>query len=109
MVTLLFSVGNMQLLGPLISLLLETSPYCQRILNYKPMLSAALVYAFVAYAMILAPIVLIWNPFRLFNFPQSFRCLLAAQTVGSTVAYAITIRLTRHILAAYDNRRLHPI
>ena len=99
----------MQLLGPLISLLLETSPYCQRVLKCKPMLSAALIYALVAYAMILAPIVLIWNPLRLFNFPQSFRWLLAAQTVASTVAYAVTIRLTRRILAAYEHRRLRPI
>lgn len=73
------------------------------------MLSAALIYAFVAYAMILAAIVLFWNPLSLFNFPQSFRFLLAAQTVGSTVAYAVTIRLTRRILAAYECRRLLPI
>lgn len=108
MVTELFSVGNMQLLGPLISLLLETSPYCQSPWKYKPMLSATLTYALVAYAMILAPLVLLWNPLQLFNFPQSFRWLLGAQTVVSTVAYAVTIRLTRRILACYEHRRLQP-
>lgn len=100
--------GNMQLLAPLISLLLETRPYCQSPFKSQPMLSVALFYTVLAYSTILTPWVRLWNPIHLFDFPQSFRWELGGQIVVLTVVYTVVIRVTRRVLACYEHRRLRP-
>ena len=96
--TLMYLTGNMQLLGPLISLLIETRPYCQSPLRSKPMLLVALVYILVAFGSILSPRQFVYKPLALFDFPQSFRWQLGVQTAISTLAYAAAIRVTRRML-----------
>lgn len=108
-VTVFFLTGNMQLLAPLISLLIETRSYCQSPLKSKPMLFIALFYTILAYSTILTPWVSIWNPLHLFNFPQSFRWELSGQIVILTLVYTAVIRLTRRILDCYERRRLRPV
>lgn len=106
--TLVYLNGNMQLLAPLISLLLETQFFCQSALKSKPMLLLSLFYLMTAYGSIVAPLQSLWNPLGFFNFPQSFRWRYGCAIAVSTLVYATLIRVTRRILACHERRRLCP-
>ena len=107
--TFVFLNGNMQLLAPLISLLLETRPFCQSPLKSKPMLWLSLCYTIAAYGSIVAPLQTIWNPLGFFDFPQSFRWIHGVTIVITTLMYTVTIRVSRRILACHERRRLRPV
>ena len=107
--TVVYLVGNMQLLAPLISLLLETQPFCQSALRSRPMLLLSLFYLNAAFGTIVAPLQSIWNPLQLYDFPQSFRWQHGGAIVVTTLLYAVVIRVTRRILACHDRRRLRPV
>lgn len=108
-VTLLWLTGNLQLLAPLISLMVDTSPYCQSPLKSKPILVISVVYTLLAYINIFVQTESVWNPLSLFNFSQLFRVEFGCITFGGVVAYLTLVRVTRRILACHEHRKLRPI
>ena len=107
-ITLVWLSGNLQLLAPLISLTVETHPFCKSTLHCKPVFIVSVLYLISAYCVILVRTEQIWNPFGFFNAPQSFRFEVFGEFMGGTVFYALLIRITRKVVERYDTRRLTP-
>lgn len=107
--TVVYLDGNMQLLAPLITLLVETQPFCQSALRSKPMLLLSLFYLVVAFGSIVAPLQSICNPLHLYDFPQLFRWQHGSAIVVTTLVYAVVVNVTRRSLACHDRRKLRPV
>ena len=107
-VTLVWLSGNLQLLAPLVSLTIETHPFCTSTFHCKPVLIVSVLYLMIAIFEILVRTEQTWNPCRFFSAPQSFRFQYFGLCVGGTVFYYSLIRVTRKLMERYDNRRLTP-
>ena len=107
---MLWMTGYMQLLGPMVSLTIDTKPFCQSPLRCKPVLLIAVQYLFMGFTIVLfPPNALGLNILRLFHFPRSFRWFVLGQIAFFAVMYAIVVGMTRRILARYERRRLRPV
>jgi len=108
-VTLAWLCGYHQLLAPLISLSIDTKPFCQSPLRFKPMLIISLVFTFCVYFTILVRTEQFVNPLNFYNFSQSFRLQFAGLTMGGVIFYATFIHAFRLVMNRYEQRRLSPL
>lgn len=110
--SLMYEVGMIQVLAPLVSLTIECRSFCKPPLRTKPMLVAILFYLVSS----LLLLVLgqghfgsgVLYPVKLFHFPWQFRYQNYLLLLGTAVAYAIVVMTTRRMLAASDRQRIQP-
>ncbi len=107
-ITLGWFFGNLQLLVPLVSLTIDTKPFCESPLSTKPLLLMSVVLPTLAYLVVLVRTESVWNPLQFFNFSQSFRLQCAGLSVGGTVFYAVFTAAFRWFVLQYDHRKLSP-
>ncbi len=107
-ITLGWFFGNLQLLAPLVSLTIDTKPYCESPLSTKPLLIMSVVLPALAYLVVLVRTESVWNPLRFFNFPQSFRLQCAGLSIAGTVFYGAFTAAFRRFVLQYDYRKLNP-
>ncbi|DBA94075.1 TPA: hypothetical protein ACH3X1_001723 [Trebouxia sp. C0004] len=107
-ITLGWFFGNLQLLAPLVSLTIDTKPYCESPLNTKPLLIMSVVLPTLAYLVVLVRTESVWNPLQFFSFSQSFRLQCAGLSVAGTVFYAVFTAAFRWFMLQYDHRKLSP-
>ena len=107
-ITLGWFFGNLQLLVPLVSLSLDTKPYCESALSTKPLLIMSVVLPTLAYLVVLVRSESVWNPLQLFNYSQSFRLQCAGLSLCGTVFYAVFTAAFRWFVLQYDHRKLSP-
>ncbi len=108
-ITLGWFFGNLQLLVPLVSLTIDTKPYCESPLSTKPLLIMSVVLPTLANVVVLVRTESVWNPLKFFNFPQSFRLQCGGLGVAGTVFYGIFTAAFRWFVLRYDHRKLSPI
>ena len=108
-VTLAWWFGYYQLLAPLISLSIDTKPFCQSPLRCKPMLIICLVFTFCVYFILLVRTEQFVNPLNFYNFSQSFRLQFAGLTLGGVIFYATLVHAFRRVMNRYEQRRLSPL
>ncbi len=107
-VTLGWFFGNLQLLVPLVSLTIDTKPYCESPLSTKPLLIMSVVLPALAYLVVLVRTESVWNPLQFYNFPQSFRLQCAGLNVAGTVFYTVFTAGFRWFVLRFDHRKLSP-
>lgn len=107
-ITLGWFFGNLQLLVPLVSLTIDTKPYCESPLSTKPLLIMSLVLPTLAYLVVLVRTESVWNPLQFFDFSQSFRLQCAGLGVAGTVFYAVFTAGFRWFVLRYEHRKLSP-
>ena len=108
-VTLAWWFGYYQLLAPLISLSIDTKPFCQSPLRCKPMLIICLVFTFCVYFIMLVRTEQFVNPLNFYNFSQSFRLQFAGLTIGGVIFYATLVHAFRRVMNRHEQRRLSPL
>ena len=108
-VTLAWLFGYYQLLAPLISLTIDTKPFCQSPLRFKPVLLICLVFTFCVYFTILVRTEQFVNPLNFYNFSQSFRLQFAGLTIVGVIFYATLVHAFRLVMNRYEQRRLSPL
>ena len=107
--TLAWLCGYYQLLAPLISLTIDTTPFCQSPFRFKPVLIICLIFTFDVYLTVLVRTEQVANPLNLFNFSQSFRLQFAGLTLSGIAFYATLIHGFRLVMNRYETRRLSPL
>ena len=108
-ISLVWLFGNIQLLAPLISLMIDTKPFCMSPLRTKPMLILMISYIILSVLAVLVRSEQYGNPLGLFDFSQSFRLQFAGQCLGAILFYATWVNLFRRGMVRYKRRRLSPI
>ena len=107
-ITLGWFFGNQQLLAPLVSLTIDTKPYCESPLSTKPLLVMSVVLPTLAFLVLLVRTESVWNPLQLYNFPQSIRLQCAGLSVTGTLFYAVFTAAFRKFVLRYKYRKLSP-
>ena len=100
--------ADMQLLLPLVTLTVNTKSCCEPLWRSRPVLVIAVIYVLLALiAAMVRPLPGI-NLLRLYNFPQSFRWQYTGIVMGSILAYAVWMGITRILLMRRQQCKVHP-
>ncbi len=100
--------ANFQLLGPIISLTVETRLFVQPIFRTAPLLILSVVYTVFANLAIMTGPAVHANTFRLYRFPQKERFQIEGLGVAAVVYFYLCITITRRLLKRYQQRRIQP-
>ena len=104
--------ANVSLLGPLVSLTIDTKNFCQGLFRTKVVILFSLVQGIMAFLIILVRPYLretyVSGFLRLYDFHQSFRYQVAGVTVAGIIAYAVLVHTSRQLLEGLQRRRVHP-
>lgn len=107
-ITIGWFFGNLQLVTPLVSLTLDTKPFCESLLSTKPLCIMSLVLPTIAYLAILVRTEQFFNPLHFFNFSYTDRWQLSLLGIGGAVFYGIVTAVFRNLVLRYEQRRLSP-
>ena len=105
-----FSIADISLLGPLVSLTIDTCRFCQSIWRSKLLLFLVLLYNAAAYIALTAPPRHPqFNLLKLNNtFPQSFRWESLGIVIAGIFAYAGVVNGFRRLLMHFEKHTIHP-
>ncbi len=106
--TMAWVSANFQLLGPIISVTVETRLFVQPIFRTGPLLLLAVAYTALATLAVMAGPTTHANAFRLFHFPQLYRFQCEGIGVGAVVNFYVCITVTRRLLRWHQQRRIQP-
>ncbi len=100
--------ADLHLLGPLVSLTIDTRLFCQPLFRTKIVLVLAVVFTLFCWAAILIR----WgdntDTFGYYNFLQSFRLEFFGSLLAEAAGYIMVVYGARWLLGVYQRRRLHP-
>ena len=101
--------ANFQLLGPIISLALDTRQFVQRIFSTALVLLFAVVQTALANVAILAGPAVHANVFGLYHFPAQFRFNWEALGLIAVLYSFTCLTVTRRLLTWHQQRRVQPL
>lgn len=109
-VTWAFSIADISLLGPLVSLTVDTHMFCQPIWRSKLLLLLVVLYNAAAYiALVASPNHPHLNVLQLSNdIPQTFRWESLGIVIGGVFAYAAVVNGLRRFLLQFEKHAIHP-
>jgi len=107
--TLAWLVTNFELLGPLVSLVIDTRNFCEPALRFKPVMILTAFYAATAYIAALGRPDGWGNTFSQYLFPGSYRPWFACTITAEATCYGILTYTMRLMLQRYQRRRCAPI
>lgn len=110
--TMAWLVGDVSLLGPLVSLTIDTKDFCLGLFRTKAVLLFSLAQGImVAFTILLRPhhhVIFMSAYLRLYSFAQSFRFEVAGLIVAGILAYAVMVNASRRLLDRLQRSRVHP-
>ena len=106
--TIMWVSANFQLLGPVVSLGVDTRLFVQPVFRSGPLLFLTVVFHSLATLAIMAGPARHANVFHLYRFPQLFRFQSEALTLASVAFFYTFITLTRYLLQRYALRKVMP-
>lgn len=106
--TTMWLTANFQLLGPIVSLSVDTKLFVQPIFRTGPLLFFTVIYTSLASLAIMVGPARHANLFRLYKFPQLFRFQNEGLGVGGVVFFYTFITLTRYALKHFQLRKVLP-
>ena len=106
--TLAWLVANFELLGPLISLMVDTRRFCEPALRFKPILLLLLVSLSLSYTAALGRPGLWGNLFMQYEFPLRFKVLFAWSVALEATSYGIICHTLRLALQRFQQNRVTP-
>lgn len=98
-----------ELLGPLVSLVIDTRNFCEPALRFKPIMILTLFYLAAAYVAALGHSDGWGNIFEQYQFPGSFKALFAWSMTAECAIYGVLCHAMRLMLQRYENRKCAPI
>ena len=104
----MWMTANFQLLGPIVSLGVDTKLFVRQIFRKGPLSLLAAVYISLATFAIMAGPAKHANIFRLYHFPQLFRFQAEGLGAGGCLFFFVSITLLRRILKRYQERQIMP-
>ncbi|DBB02796.1 TPA: hypothetical protein ACH3X1_013628 [Trebouxia sp. C0004] len=104
-VTLAWLVANFELLGPLVSLVIDTKNFCEPALRFKPIFHLTSFYLATAYIALLGRPDGWGNTFAQYDFPSSFKPQFAWRMTVEATTYGI---VTYTLLQRFKRRRCAP-
>lgn len=102
-------VSNFELLGPLISLVIDTKNFCVPALRFKPFMVLTLFYLATAYIAALGKPSAWGNVFAQYQLPGSAKRGFAWIITVEATIYGILVHLMRTVLQRYKQRRCTPL
>ena len=106
--SLAWLVAIFELLGPLVSLVIDTHNFCQPALQYKPIMFMALLYLTMDYVAALGNPKHWGNIFAQYDFAKSYKRTFALTITVEAVCYGILTYSLRNLLQLYKRRRCMP-
>ena len=106
--TLAWLVANFQLLGPLVSLVIDTRLFCEPALRFKPILFLSLVSLTITYTATLGKPAHWGNFFQQYDFPIGFKIYFAWSIAIQAILYGIVCHTLRLSLMRYQRRHVAP-
>lgn len=105
-----FSIADISLLAPLVSLTIDTRMFCQPIWRSKLLLLLVVLYNVAAcIALVASPNHPRLNVLRLSNdIPQTFRWESLGIVIGGIFAYAAVVNGFRRLLVQFEKHAIHP-
>ena len=107
--TLAFLVANFELLGPLMSLLVDTRRFCVSALRFKPILLLILLFLCLAYTAALGKPAVWGNIWLQYEFPSHFKVLFAWSMALEATTYGIICHTLRLALQRFQQRQVTPV
>ena len=110
--SLMYEIGMIHVLAPLVSLTIECRRFCKLPILTKPMIFAILLYLVPnVLVLLLGPGSLggtVLYPVKLYHFPKQFRNQNELLLVATAVGYTIFVQIARRILAARQRHQIQP-
>ena len=106
--TMAWLVANFQLLGPLISLVVDTRRFCEPALRFKPILLLTLLFLCLSYTAALGRPAVWGNLFMQYEFPSHLKVLFAWSMALEATSYGIICHTLRLALQRYQQSRIAP-
>lgn len=104
--------ADVELLGPLVSLTIDTKDFCLGLFRTKVVLLFSLAQVImVSCTMLLRPhhhATLTSTYLKLYSFTQSFQFEVTGVILAGVVAYAIAVNTSRRLLERLQRSRVHP-
>ena len=110
MITWAWVIADISLLGPLISLTIDTRLFCQSVWRSKLLLLLVSVYIALAYTTVASSAFTWLNIVHLSDaFPQSFRWESVGLIIAGTLVYAFVVNGSRRMLSRLDKHKVRPL
>ena len=110
--TMAWLSADVSLLGPLVSLTIDTKDFCMGLFRTKVVLLFSLFQGIMVFVILLLRphhhVTFMSKYLRLYSFGQSFRYQVAGVIVAGIVAYAIVVNASRRLLDRLQRSRVHP-
>lgn len=110
--TIAWLSADVSLLGPLVSLTIDTKEFCLGLFRTKVVLLFSLTQGImVCFTVLLRPhhhAIFMSTFLRLYSFQHSFRFEVAGLILAGIVAYAIVVNASRRLLDRLQRSRVHP-
>ncbi len=107
-VTLAWLVANFELLGPLVSLVIDTKNFCEPALRFKPIFLLTSFYLTTAYIALLGRPDGWGNTFAQYDFPSYFKPQFAWRMTVEATTYGIVTYTLRLVLQRFKRRKCAP-
>lgn len=107
-VSLAWLVANFELLGPLVSLVIDTKNFCEPALRFKPIFFLTSFYCTTAYIALLGRPDGWGNTFAQYDFPSSFKPQFAWRMTVEATTYGIVTYTLRLVLQRFKRRKCAP-
>lgn len=105
-----WTIADISLLGPLVSLTIDTRLFCQSIWRSKPLLVLVLIYNVIAYVLLTTKPIKHLNPLNLSDeFPRSFRMESLGIVIAGVFGYALAVNGSRRLLLHLDRHKIQPL
>ncbi|KAL3156049.1 hypothetical protein ABBQ32_013037 [Trebouxia sp. C0010 RCD-2024] len=105
-------VADISLLGPLVSLTIDTENFCKGLLRTKVTVLFALAHVIIAAITLLLPaqhhLTSVAAYLKLYNFSAAFRLEFAGLAIGGVLTYGVLVNASRRFLNRLQHSRVHP-
>ena len=111
--TVAWLAAHLSLLGPLVSLTIDTKDFCLGLIRTRLVLLFSLVQVIMAFLVVLlrpnTHVNYVSTYLKLYSFGQAFRLEAADVTVAGMTGYAIVVNTSRRLLGRLQRSRVHPV
>ena len=107
--TMAFTMVQMLLLAPLVTLVNDGTAFCVSPLRFKPFLFLAVLQVVLVTLLILCGPAVHANLFRLYTFDFSFRWKLEVLGLWTILMYIVAMSIVRRVLAMRSKRGIRPV
>ncbi len=105
--TMAWSMAQMHLLAPLVTLVRDCAVFCDPPLKSKPFMFVGGGFTLMISVLVLTGPAPHANLFHLFIFRRSFRWQFDVLGFAGIVPYVVALHIVRHVLKDYDRRRIN--